>query len=158
MRWDTHATLPTYAATIGDSRPVWAESCARAAALCASWRDWTGSPHDQMLLETTAILVYGLARRHNRSPDTIGQQELRDWLIEQAAAGTRRRDGIADMLRDAGHATPEPGRATALHRTGDPVADIWHDLTAISARPATIDGTHGLSVEDGLATVTDALA
>lgn len=146
------------AALVGDDAGLWRASCHRAGDVITVRRPagpppsemWM-EPHLQVLVEATALLVYGLARHQHAKPATLSPQDLLGWLDRYGPAQDsppRWRTALAAMLHTAGHETSRPGRAGD---DADPVIAAWQKTLQEDDHVPTIDGTYGLFLEDGLA-------
>ncbi|GAA1637642.1 hypothetical protein [Actinoplanes couchii] len=101
-------------------------------------------PVHQVLVHTTALIVYGrtygadVPGRH-----VVSGPELAAWLTDHALPGPESGpgnlavavrhllEGVASMLRTAGHRIPEPARRSLDRHSPDPVVQQWHDLTDV---------------------------
>lgn len=128
---------------------VWSNACIRmgqllvelpptASAGPAGWLD----PYQQVLMQTTALLIYAVARQQHADPATVTAEDLRTWL--GVAQQTSLRAGLATMLQAAGHDLDHQ------EQSDDRVVAVWREATHEDDHLPTIDGTFGLTVGWGL--------
>ncbi|MBW6440161.1 hypothetical protein KZ829_41195 [Actinoplanes hulinensis] len=130
---------------------LWQAATRRAAILLAPTHPVISLPYrmpvHQVLVQTTALVVYGRTRTAGTPGHVVTGFELAAWVAEHvlpgpdagpgavATAVRRQLDCIAGMLRSTGHHVPEPG-PRALHRySPDPVVRLWHDLADVDDAP-----------------------
>lgn len=163
---NTVQTLDQYAYQVaaGD-RGRWRSATRCAADLLAS-HDLTIDlgrrlPLPQILLQSTALIVYGLAARDATDPTDASPLAVHRWIVEhlppcpphpdstltveqwQAVDRRWRRDlqcttdrlrhDLADLLRRAGHEVPDADIRSLLRYSADPVVMTWIDLADIDA-------------------------
>jgi hypothetical protein len=125
----------------------WLASTRRAAILLAPTHPVIALPRrvpvHQVLVQTTTLVVYGRTYGSSLPGHIVSGPELAAWVTEHAlpgpdaapgniAAAVRRLlDGVAGMLRTAGHQVPEPGLRSLRRHSLDPVIQQWHDLTDV---------------------------
>ncbi|SDT52874.1 hypothetical protein [Actinoplanes derwentensis] len=100
-------------------------------------------PVHQVLVQTTSLVVYGRTHGSGVPGHVVSGPELAAWVTEHAlpgpdsapgnlAAAVRHLlDGVASMLRAAGHRIPEPGLRSLRRHSPDPVVQQWHDLADV---------------------------
>ncbi|WP_430791620.1 hypothetical protein [Actinoplanes sp. G11-F43] len=100
-------------------------------------------PVHQVLVQTTALVVYGRTHGSTAPGHVVSGPELAAWVTAHAlpapdtAAGNlavavrRLLDGVAAMLRSAGHQVPDPGLRSLRRHSRDPVIQQWHDLADV---------------------------
>ncbi|MEV6489305.1 hypothetical protein AB0M20_11850 [Actinoplanes sp. NPDC051633] len=124
-------------------------------------------PLPQLMLQASALLVYGLARSRGTEPSTISAREVVDWVTERRlppppdpprsideavemltlwrhelddAADRQVRD-LGALLRIAGHLVPAPGHRSLERFSSDPVVATWLalvDTEAPGVQPASM--------------------
>lgn len=142
----------------GDDDGWWKAATQRTAALLEGEHWWIDAsrmiPQQTLLVDTTAILLYGLARSHDEDPAMLSGGALMGWaqprlapleeLVEhslssppdgdsalqlwrQTYAGRRQAivQELAYLLVAAGHRLPIAGEPVTEH---GPVASLWVDL------------------------------
>jgi len=150
-----------YAAQLaaGDTRS-WRSSTGRAADLLAPRHTVIDLPRllplRQVLVQTTALLVYAIARGDGGEPAAVTGGQVASWVVDRpvphpldahgaarteqgaasfvrwrtelAAAVQRQQDDLAAMLRRAGHDVPRAGARSLDRHSPDPVIALWLDL------------------------------
>lgn len=130
----------------GDTGP-WLAATRRAAILLAPTHPVIALPRripvHQVLVQTTALVVYGRTFGTRARDHVVSGPELAAWVTEHAlpgpdaapdavAAALHRLVGtVAGMLRTAGHRVPDPGHRSLHRHSRDPVVQQWHDLTDV---------------------------
>ncbi|MEV6300064.1 hypothetical protein AB0M02_11740 [Actinoplanes sp. NPDC051861] len=139
----------------------WQAATRRAAILLAPTHPVLDLPHGmpvhQVLVQTTALIVHGLGRLPGRivtarelaawvadhavppDPDLAGPRSLapaatsdRDRHMREIVRAVRRQqEGLAGLLRAAGHQVPDPGTRSLDRHSADPVVRQWHDLADV---------------------------
>jgi hypothetical protein len=144
----------------GDDAGRWSACCARMGELIASWpssapRGWL-DPYRQVLMQTTALLIYVVARKQGTDPAAVSPRDLLGWLaahpVPAPSRELSRRSRMAAALRAAGHEVPDVVTRRDRHAcdTRDPVVVAWLAATYEDEHVPTIDGTYGVSLEVGL--------
>jgi hypothetical protein len=154
MRFGSMATAEQYASGLaqGDDG-LWYAACEQAGALITV-RCRPGpsarvmDAHQQVLIEATALLIYGLAFHRQTAPAALSAQDLLGWLDTHAPV-RHWRDALATLLQAAGHDAPfeHCGRHWLVD---DPVLATWTRTVHEDDHVPTIDGTYGLYLENGL--------
>lgn len=168
-------TIEAYAQQIaaGDRGP-WRAATRRAADLLGSYQltiDLTRQvPLTQILLQTTALLVYGVAAGNGEDPGSIsamvplrwaaertlplpphpdGPTSNADWIEadrrwrrELDRAVDRLRHDLAELLRRAGHPVPDADIRSLARYSADPVVMTWIDLADVD--PPDTPARYGL--------------
>lgn len=116
-------------------------------------------PLTQILVQTTALLLYGLAASNSEDPGSVSALVLFRWATERTLplpphpdgpmsdshwveadrswrhdldrAVDRLRHDLAELLRQAGHATPDADVRNLAQYSDDPVVMTWIDLADI---------------------------
>ncbi|GAA4953112.1 hypothetical protein [Actinoplanes utahensis] len=118
-------------------------------------------PVHQVLVQTTALVIYGRTRSMPIPGHVVSAPELAAWVTEHALPGPESApgniaaavrhllDSVAAMLRTAGHRIPEPGPRALGRHSRDPVVQQWHDLADVD------DGFPGPLLCLGVAAMAD---
>jgi hypothetical protein len=146
-------TLIEYADQVaGGDTGVWRAAVDRAVALTPRWTVGQGTyPDQEVPFRGLALLVYALANHHQVDPAEIDTTVLATWLAEHREVNTsdmdpaelgrwlaeqhepRRMTALAAMLTAAGHILPPRTLWVEVRPTGDPVADIWAQMTCLDS-------------------------
>jgi hypothetical protein len=148
----------------------WHDATRRAAILLAPTRPVLELPHrmpvHHVLVQTTALIVLGLAaRRHDH---VVTCAELAAWAADHAVpcvpptspevtiAVRRQQSDLAALLRAAGHQVPDPGLRSLHRHSPDPVVRQWHDLADTDDETITAYGVFpGPLLTLGIAAMAD---
>lgn len=130
----------------GDTGP-WQAATRRAALLLAPTHPVIALPRrlpvHQVLVQTTALVVYGRTGSARFPGHVVSGPELAAWAVEHAVPGVGAAPGniaaavgrllgsVAGMLRTTGHQVPEPGLRSLCRHSREPVIRLWHDLTDV---------------------------
>ncbi|MFC7528307.1 hypothetical protein [Actinoplanes sp. GCM10030250] len=190
----------------------WQAATRRTAILLAPTHPMIDLPHrmpvHQVLVQTTALVVHGLAMTAHTQGHMVTTRELAAWvtdhavppipatpelspepsrpepaspapaspapaspqpaspqpaagappgrLLEIARAVRRQQDGLAALLRAAGHQVPDPGVRSLRHHSPDPVIRQWHDLADVDDEDlSTPGGFRGPLLCLGIAAMAD---
>lgn len=161
MRFSAPISEPAYVAQLAQGiDSAWSAACSRMGEVLAGlppsdsagpagWLD----PHQQILMQATALLIYAMARERHADPATITADDLRAWLATQRPKSLRA--GLANMLRAGHDVSRDHGR---WEGTDDPVLALWWEATHEDDHVPTIDGTYGVTVGWGLHQLAGKLA
>jgi hypothetical protein len=167
----------------------WRSSTRRAADLLAPQHPIISLPRmlplQQVLVQTTALLVYAISRSQGADPTAVTGNQMAGWVADRAvplppdpdssdqdewtttvqrwltampAAVQRQQDDLAFLLRRAGHEVPAAGARSLSRHSPDPVIAQWLDLVDRDMDAATYGyngGYTGPLLTFGLASITD---
>jgi hypothetical protein len=147
--------LPSFAAyadaVAGGDAGDWAAACRRASAVIEPHRAWRTNIYRDLwqmsLLESTALLIYALARSRGTTPDAITEGVLLAWLTAQPQP---RSVEVARLLQAAGHAAPAPTNAKYAPWSEDQVTRVWQALQNPYDNYIHDELVHGPNINYGL--------